>query len=235
MVDIVRNVTHSGFRSGLVQRARGLETMTKAAKPPTKRKKAESPPESSLLSRKLALLQKQLKRAKAKIASLEARADTDPLTDIANRRGFERDLGRAIAYAIRYQVSAAVIFIDIDRLKPVNDTFGHAAGDVLLKAVADALTDSVRASDVVARIGGDEFVVLMWNLSDHDAAKRALVLERIIGAISLNFEGHPLKVAASAGFAMFGVDDTPGSVLARADQAMYARKLKRKSARRSKK
>ena len=209
--------------------------MTKAAKRPTRRKKAELPPESPLLSRKIALLQSQLKRAKAKIASLEARADTDPLTDIANRRGFERDLGRAIAYAIRYRVSAAVIFVDIDGLKPVNDTFGHAAGDALLKAVAGALTGGVRASDIVARIGGDEFVVLMWNLSDHDAAKRVLVLERIIGATTLNFEGQAIKVAASAGFAMLGADDTPASVLARADQAMYARKLMRKSSGRSKK
>jgi diguanylate cyclase (GGDEF)-like protein len=207
--------------------------MTKTAKPTSGRKRAELPPESPLLARKVALLQRQLKRAKAKIASLEARADTDPLTDIANRRGFERDLGRAIAYAIRYRVSAALIFLDIDRLKPVNDTFGHAAGDALLKAVAVALTGCVRASDIVARIGGDEFVVLMWNLGEDDAEKRVLVLERIIGEIILNFDGQTVKVSASAGFAMLGADDTPASVLARADQAMYARKLTRKSSGRS--
>lgn len=208
--------------------------MNKAAKQPNKRKRTKSFAKSEPLSRKVALLQAQLRRAKARIAILEARADTDPLTDVANRRGFERDLRRALAYAIRYRVSAAVIFIDIDRLKPVNDTFGHAAGDALLKAVARALTGSVRASDIVARIGGDEFAVLMWNLGNGVAAKRALVLEQIIAATILTYDGQTIEVSASAGFAMLGADDTPASVLARADRAMYVRKSKRKSMRRPK-
>ena len=94
-------------------------------------------------------LKAQLRRARAHIAELQARADTDSLLVPVNRRGFERDLKRAIAFVTRYRVEAAVVFLDVDRLKPVNDSYGHAAGDALLKAVAAGLTRHVRASDIV--------------------------------------------------------------------------------------
>ena len=90
-----------------------------------------------------------LSRARA-IAELEARADVDPLLDILNRRGFERELKRSLAYVERYGTDAALIFIDLDGFKAVNDRHGHAAGDALLKAVARELIGHVRASDVVA-------------------------------------------------------------------------------------
>ena len=105
-------------------------------------------------------------QAEWKIAELEARADVDPLLDILNRRGFERELARSLAYVKRYGTAAALVFIDLDGFKAVNDRHGHAAGDALLKAVARQLTGHVRASDVVARLGGDEFAVLMWNVSE---------------------------------------------------------------------
>ena len=179
--------------------------------------------------RQIARLKAQLKRARAEIAELEERADTDALLVLVNRRGFERDLKRAIAFVTRYHVEAAVVFLDVDRLKPVNDRYGHAAGDALLKAVAAALTGSVRASDIVARLGGDEFAVLMWNLTEDDAAKRAAVLEHTIDTTTLTFEGQAITAAASAGFTMIGVGDSPDDVLARADRAMYARKTERRA------
>ena len=104
------------------------------------------------------------KLSRARIAELEARIDVDPLTETLNRRGFERELTRSLAYVKRYGASAALIYLDLDGFKPVNDRHGHAAGDAVLKAVAAALVRHVRASDVVARIGGDEFVVLLWNV-----------------------------------------------------------------------
>src|SRR4051812_43733275 len=94
-------------------------------------------------------LRSKLKTAERRIAELEAAADTDFLLEILNRRGFERELTRAIAYMKRYRASGALIVLDVDRLKPVNDSFGHAAGDEVLKAIAVALTRQVRASDVV--------------------------------------------------------------------------------------
>jgi diguanylate cyclase (GGDEF)-like protein len=94
--------------------------------------------------------------ARAKIAELEARADVDPLLDILNRRGFDRELKRSLAYVQRYGTIAALIYIDLDGFKDINDRHGHAAGDALLKAVARRLSTQVRASDVVARLGGDD-------------------------------------------------------------------------------
>ena len=115
----------------------------------------------------------QLEASRARIADLEARVDIDPLTDVLNRRGFERELKRSLAYVKRYGTSAALIYVDLDGFKPVNDRHGHAAGDAVLKAVAAALLRHVRASDVVARIGGDEFAVLLWNVDGAAAAAKA--------------------------------------------------------------
>src|SRR5207302_9580621 len=104
----------------------------------------------------------QLSRALARVEELQASADTDFLLDIPNRRGFEREFHRAISYIKRYHASGALVVLDVDRLKPINDDFGHAAGDRVLKAVAATLLRLVRSSDVVGRLGGDELAVLLW-------------------------------------------------------------------------
>src|SRR5205823_5820822 len=111
--------------------------------------------------------------------------DSDPLTGIQNRRGLARELERAIAYVKRYGASAALVYLDLDAFKPINDRHGHAAGDAVLRAVAALLHRCVRASDIVARIGGDEFAVLLWNLTAGDAAAKAVAFERAIGELRL--------------------------------------------------
>jgi diguanylate cyclase (GGDEF)-like protein len=169
----------------------------------------------------------QLKASQARIADLEARVDIDPLTDVLNRRGFERELTRSLAYVKRYGTSAALIYLDLDDFKPVNDRHGHAAGDAVLKAVAAALTASVRASDVVARLGGDEFAILLWNVDAAAAAAKAAALEAAVYATPLRWNASTLVVGASAGAVLLGRLDTPAEVLARADSAMYARKSER--------
>jgi diguanylate cyclase (GGDEF)-like protein len=170
-----------------------------------------------------------LEAARARIVDLEARIDVDPLTETLNRRGFERELKRSLAYVKRYGVSAALVYLDLDEFKPVNDRHGHAAGDAVLKAVAAALVREVRASDVVARIGGDEFVVLLWNVGALDAAAKAVTLEAAVYATPVRFGASTLVVGASAGVAFIGPLDAPGEVLARADAAMYARKRERRA------
>jgi len=180
------------------------------------------------LAAEIERLNAELAALRAKVAELEARADIDPLLDIANRRGFERELRRALSFVRRYGTQAAVIYLDLDGLKPVNDRHGHAAGDAVLKAVATTLTSHVRDSDTVARLGGDEFAVLLWNLGRRQAAAKAEALEALIAAAKIAWGKAILTVGASAGIATISPLDEAAAVLATADEAMYARKAERK-------
>jgi diguanylate cyclase (GGDEF)-like protein len=173
-------------------------------------------------------LRAQLAQAQAQINELQESAETDFLLEIPNRRGFERELHRSISYIKRYQASAALIMLDVDRLKPINDAHGHAAGDQVLKAVVDALLDHVRASDVIGRIGGDEFALLLWNLSETDARAKALLLEQTIDRLSIELGGGIVTAGISAGLAMLGPDAEPVRALEEADRAMYVRKAQRR-------
>jgi diguanylate cyclase (GGDEF)-like protein len=173
-------------------------------------------------------LQAELTKVRRRVTELQASAETDFLLDILNRRGFERELNRAIAYIKRYHASGAVIVLDVDRLKPINDNFGHAAGDEVLKAIAATLAGKVRASDVVGRLGGDELAVLLWNLSETDARVKAQALEQAIGALSFCFAGRTVSAGASAGIAMLSPQADARRVLEEADSAMYVRKAQRR-------
>lgn len=173
-------------------------------------------------------LRNKLKAAERRVAELEAAADTDFLLEIPNRRGFERELARAIAYMKRYRATGALIVLDVDRLKPINDSFGHAAGDQVLKAIAATLTRQVRASDVVGRLGGDEFALLLWNLSETDAKAKAGIFEQAIDDLSFTFRGQHVTAGASAGVALLGAQSDAGRALEEADAAMYVRKAHRR-------
>jgi diguanylate cyclase (GGDEF)-like protein len=174
-------------------------------------------------------LKNELRAARARITELEARADIDPLLDILNRRGFERELKRSLAYVKRYGTDAVLIYIDLDGFKAVNDRCGHGAGDDLLKAVASALSGRVRASDVVARLGGDEFALLMWNVSEAHAVAKARDLEEAVAAVRIKRGAIELSVGASAGIAALSPLDTPAQAIDAADRAMYVRKRERNS------
>ena len=176
-------------------------------------------------------LRGEIVRAERRISELEARADTDPLLDIRNRRGFMRELKRSLAHLQRYKGEAALLFIDLDGFKGINDTHGHAAGDAILKAVADKLTGHVRASDVVARLGGDEFCVLLWNLAPTLAVAKAHELERLIESASVPFGDAKLAVGASAGAVPLAAETPAEDIIEAADQAMYVRKKERKAER----
>jgi diguanylate cyclase (GGDEF)-like protein len=173
-------------------------------------------------------LKTQLARAEAHIEELQASADTDFLLDIPNRRGFERELHRAIAYIKRYHASGALIVLDVDRLKPINDAFGHAAGDSVLKAIVATLLTHVRSSDVIGRLGGDEFALLLWNLSETDAKAKAAALEETIDRLTFVFRGRTIAAGASAGVAILGPHTELSHALEQADSAMYVRKAQRR-------
>jgi diguanylate cyclase (GGDEF)-like protein len=197
--------------------------------PEPKRAKADpkmaAQPDAALAIRRL---RRQLAEALAKIEDLQACADTDFLLGVLNRRGFERELGRAVAYIRRYRATGALIVLDVDRLKPINDTFGHAAGDAVLKAVVDVLQRHVRASDVIGRLGGDEFVLLLWNLTEADALAKAALLEDAIDHLVFTFNDHSVSAGASTGVAWLGLEADAADALEQADRAMYARKTQRK-------
>lgn len=174
-----------------------------------------------------ARLSRELAAAAARIADLEFRAEIDALTDVRNRQGFERELKRSLAYIARYDATAVLLYLDLDRFKAVNDGHGHAAGDAVLRAVAATLTRHVRASDVVARLAGDEFAVLMWNADVHQAEAKGHEFERRIAELD-----HPAaqaaRLGASAGVVQLKPDLTASQILDVADRAMYARKRVRK-------
>ena len=173
-------------------------------------------------------LRTELARALGKIEELQASADTDFLLGIPNRRGFERELARALAYIKRYRASGALIVLDVDRLKPINDAFGHTAGDQVLKAIVGVLASQVRSSDIVGRLGGDEFALLLWNLGETDAKAKAAALEEAIDALTFQFQGSTITAGASAGVAMLGSHAEVSRALEEADSAMYRRKAQRR-------
>jgi diguanylate cyclase (GGDEF)-like protein len=173
-------------------------------------------------------LRGELARAIKRIEELQASAETDFLLDIPNRRGFERELNRAIAYIKRYHASGALIVLDVDRLKPINDRFGHSAGDQVLKAIAGLLTGQVRSSDVVGRLGGDEFALLLWNLTETDAKAKAAILEAAIDRLTFTFDAQNVTAGASAGVAVLGPNADTSRALEEADRAMYLRKVQRR-------
>lgn len=176
-------------------------------------------------------LSAELTASRLRIGELENRVDVDPLTQTFNRHGFEGALARSLAYVKRYRATAALVYLDLDDFKPVNDRHGHAAGDAMLKAISAALLREVRASDIVARIGGDEFVVLLWNVLEADAFSKAAALEKAVYATPVRWGASTMVVGASAGVALIGPLDTAADVLARADAAMYARKIERRERR----
>ena len=173
-------------------------------------------------------LKAQLARATARIETLQAAAETDFLLEIPNRRGFERELARAISYIQRYHASGALIVLDVDRLKPINDQFGHAAGDEVLKAIVAVLSRQIRSSDVIGRLGGDEFALLLWNLSETDAHAKAAALESDIDHLSFAFAGNTVGTGVSTGITLLGVHSEAARALADADRAMYLRKAQRR-------
>lgn len=167
-------------------------------------------------------LRRLLREAEAEIARLEPLVDLDPLVPLFNRRAFTRELGRIASYCKRYGTTAVLVYFDVDGFKLVNDSFGHAAGDAVLKQVAHLLAECIRKSDIVGRLGGDEFGVLLVRT---DLTVASGVVERVKSTISetpVMLAGRPLSVSMSAGLALVDGTEDAASVIKIADEAMYA-------------
>ncbi len=156
---------------------------------------------------------------------LQFLAHHDSLTGLANRALFRERVSRAISHARRTEEQVAVMFLDLDHFKAVNDSLGHDVGDLLLERVADFLLESVREIDTVARLGGDEFAILIEKLGEENDAP--VVSQRILDALArpIELNGHAISISASIGISFFPDDgDSLGQLLKAADGAMYRAK-----------
>jgi diguanylate cyclase (GGDEF)-like protein len=169
-------------------------------------------------------LRREIARLEQRVAALDQLAHQDTLIEVPNRRGFMRQLERLIDRVTRYGESAAMLFVDLDGLKMINDTFGHPAGDVALIQVAQMLSGGVRRSDCVARLGGDEFGILLEHTDDEGARDTAERLVSQVAGSEFCFEGTCLPLSVTIGVTVIEANDTAEAVMARADQAMYADK-----------
>ncbi len=153
-------------------------------------------------------------------AELEQLATHDALTELKNRRAFEAEVAKAIAFAGRGKAST-VLFTDVDRFKVCNDTRGHAFGDQMLREIARAIVGAVREVDIVARIGGDEFSVLLWREGAGDVND---VCERLKSSVSAVGAANGVDIGLSIGVAEVTADSEVSGILLEADQMMYATK-----------
>jgi diguanylate cyclase (GGDEF)-like protein len=174
-------------------------------------------------------LRGEVGRLKGRLAEVEDLADRDALTPLLNRRAFLRELGRIRTFAKRYGSPASLVYFDLDDLKGVNDRLGHAAGDAALKAVAERLLAHVRESDIVGRMGGDEFAVILVQADQATAEAKAAALARAIEAEPVKFGDWSAPLHISWGVRPITHDTEPEVLVAEADAAMYARKRDRKS------
>jgi diguanylate cyclase (GGDEF)-like protein/PAS domain S-box-containing protein len=158
--------------------------------------------------------------------TLQHLAHHDTLTGLPNRTLFFDRLNQAIAQADRTKDIIAVLFVDLDHFKPINDTFGHASGDLLLKQVSQRIQKCIRKGDTLARIGGDEFVVILMNVTDNQSAKK--IASKILNSLSKPFRLQPKQessITASIGISMYPFDGQKAEVLlSSSDKAMYRAK-----------
>lgn len=182
-----------------------------------------------MLMHEVAQLRDELQKYKQRAADLERLADMDALVEIPNRRAFVRELARTMSYSERYGSSASLLYFDLNGFKEINDTYGHAAGDAALRYVAKLLTQNVRESDVVGRLGGDEFGVILAQADEKQARVKAESLAATIGAKRVSWSGKRLIIKLAYGVYALKPGEDPGSALAAADRAMYSHKATLKS------
>ena len=170
------------------------------------------------------ILERENARLRMRIAELERLVSTDTLTPLFNHRHFIETLDRWCWRAHRYGGTYGLLFCDVDRLKAVNDIQGHSIGDDVLRSVAKALLGAVRKSDIVSRIGGDEFTVLLDVISAEQLAEKTATMRALFTALPIKTSGPKLAIGVSVGSILIESGSKAGEVLDAADQAMYTHK-----------
>jgi diguanylate cyclase (GGDEF)-like protein len=169
-------------------------------------------------------LRKELNSTMSRLVDLERLADEDPLAPVANRRAFVRELSRVMSYTERYGSPASLLFFDANEFKEINDTHGHAAGDEALRHIAKTLVENTRESDVVGRIGGDEFGVILSQADEKAAHEKAETLVQALRSTPAKWEDHEIPVDVAYGVYTLKPGEDAGDALAKVDKAMYANK-----------
>ena len=176
------------------------------------------------LAAEIARLRSEIARLQSKVQQLDQLAHLDPLIGLPNRRGFMRHLEALIVRVQRYGDHGAMLFVDIDGLKVINDSHGHLAGDEALIRVSQMLVSGVRSGDCVARLGGDEFGILLEHADEAIAAETAARLIEHIAACEFTHEGAALPLGVAIGVGLIAADDDAEAIMDRADEAMYRKK-----------
>ena len=176
------------------------------------------------LEAEIARLQADLKAAKDQITQLTAFADQDPLLpEVLNRRAFMREMSRIMSFAERYEIDAALIYFDLNKFKAINDTYGHGAGDKVLRVVGGVLLKNVRDSDLVGRLGGDEFAVVLAKADEDVVMTKAKELAHQVAEEKIAIDGGAIvSVGCSFGICPFKGKMDPEAAIKSADKAMYA-------------
>jgi len=169
-------------------------------------------------------LRKETEALRGKIRDLETLADNDVLLPVLNRRAFLREVSKALALAERHDAPSALIYLDLNGFKAINDTHGHAAGDAALEKVAEILVAHLRETDAVGRLGGDEFGVVLTLTPASQAERKAEELAELIAATPIAYDGLELRLSTAWGVHALERGATLESAMAEADAAMYARK-----------
>ncbi|MBY0354514.1 MAG: GGDEF domain-containing protein [Rickettsiales bacterium] len=184
----------------------------------------------SALMEKADDLQLSLDQTRAQLKEIESLVDVDCVAPIPNRRAFMRRLNWVIAMHERYNHPSSVLFFDLNRFKDINDTYGHAAGDLAIRHVADLLADMTRESDFLARIGGDEFAIILYYATHEDAVRRGEHIAEMLRRTPLDFNNRPLTIETAVGIHTIRSGETAEIALQQADQSMYEHKRQLKAA-----
>lgn len=183
----------------------------------------------SALLEKLDDVNRELSRTKENLSEIERLVDVDCLAPIPNRRAFMRRLSWTITMFERYGHPSTILYFDINEFKNINDQYGHAAGDLAIRHISQLLTTTMRESDFLARIGGDEFAVIMYHANEEAAKKRGAKIVEKLSQTPFLFNGAQVHVSAAFGCHAVRTGDDAESALASADMSMYVDKRRAKT------
>tara|TARA_R110000868_G_scaffold101630_3_gene279706 strand:- start:3177 stop:3923 length:747 start_codon:yes stop_codon:yes gene_type:complete len=173
-------------------------------------------------------MRRETERLRGRVRELESLADHDVLLPVLNRRAFLREVSRALALAERHNAPSALVYLDLNGFKAINDNYGHAAGDAALHHVAAQLTAHVRETDAVGRLGGDEFGVVLTLTGPAGADSKARELVEMLETVPFIHDGREMYIGAAWGAYPLEAGRDAESAMAEADAAMYARKQDQK-------